>query len=278
MLHSGLHYTQINMPQAHMAVKEKYYDSGIFSVWHDMLGHTGSSMTKRIVKNTHGHPLKYQRFFKIDKVPLCTSCSLRKLIVRPSSLKIENESLLFLERIQENGNAPPITQVVEGVETTIAPFTIEEKAQRSTQATVVNSTTTKNLSDVIICSLFVSLPNSPQLDYEDLQQIHLDDLEEMDLKWQMAMLTMRARRFLKNTGRKFSMNGNETIRAPRSQDTKHKESTRRTVPIESHASLALVSCDRIGVKKPIVETSEAKANADKPKVERKNFGPLIIED
>ncbi|GJQ92909.1 ribonuclease H-like domain-containing protein [Tanacetum coccineum] len=32
------------------------------------------------------------------------------------------------------------------------------------------------------------------------------------------------------------------------------------------------------VKKPIVETSEAKANADKPKVVRKNFGPPIIED
>nr|GEV21268.1 putative reverse transcriptase domain-containing protein [Tanacetum cinerariifolium] len=33
----------------------------------------------------------------------------------------------------------------------------------------------------------------------------------MDLRWQMAMLTMRARRFLKNTRRKFFMNGNETI-------------------------------------------------------------------
>nr|GEV63576.1 hypothetical protein [Tanacetum cinerariifolium] len=51
----------------------------------------------------------------------------------------------------------------------------------------------------------------PQLDNEDLQQIHPDDLEEIDLRWQMAMLTMRARRFLKNNERKFSMNGNETI-------------------------------------------------------------------
>nr|GFB89630.1 hypothetical protein [Tanacetum cinerariifolium] len=32
------------------------------------------------------------------------------------------------------------------------------------------------------------------------------------------------------------------------------------------------------VKKPIVETSEAKASADKPKFEKKNFGPPLIED
>ncbi|GJW87285.1 putative ribonuclease H-like domain-containing protein [Tanacetum coccineum] len=47
-------------------------------------------------------------------------------------------------------------------------------------------------------------PNSPQLDNEDLQQINPDDLKEMDLRWQMAMLTMRARRFLNNTRRKLT--------------------------------------------------------------------------
>ncbi|GJW09850.1 hypothetical protein Tco_1575677 [Tanacetum coccineum] len=46
---------------------------------------------------------------------------------------------------------------------------------------------------------------------EDLQQINVDDLEEMDLMWQMAMLTMRARRFLNKTRRKISANGSETI-------------------------------------------------------------------
>ncbi|GJX99273.1 hypothetical protein Tco_0356292 [Tanacetum coccineum] len=33
-----------------------------------------------------------------------------------------------LWEVIENGNAPPITKVVEGVETTIAPTTAEEKA------------------------------------------------------------------------------------------------------------------------------------------------------
>ncbi|GKD44427.1 ribonuclease H-like domain-containing protein [Tanacetum coccineum] len=93
-------------------------------------------------------------------------------------------------------------------------------------------------------------------------------MEEMDLRWQMAMLTLRARRFFKNTKRKLTVNGNETIgfdkskmecynchkrghftreyRAPRNQDYKNKESSRRNVPVETPTSTALVSCDGLG--------------------------------
>ncbi|GJW34567.1 hypothetical protein Tco_0054599 [Tanacetum coccineum] len=53
----------------------------------------------------------------------------------------------------------------------------------STQATVVNSTTIDNLSDAVIYAFFSSQPNSLQLDNEDLQHIHPDELEEMDLRW-----------------------------------------------------------------------------------------------
>nr|GEV30468.1 ribonuclease H-like domain-containing protein [Tanacetum cinerariifolium] len=38
-------------------------------------------------------------------------------------------------------------------------------------------------------------------------EIDADDLEEMDLKWQMAMLTMRARKFLQKTRRNLGVNG-----------------------------------------------------------------------
>ncbi|GJR84696.1 putative reverse transcriptase domain-containing protein [Tanacetum coccineum] len=38
-------------------------------------------------------------------------------------------------------------------------------------------------------------PNGYQLVYEDLEQIHEDDIEEMDLKWQLALLSIRTRRF-----------------------------------------------------------------------------------
>nr|GEU49162.1 retrovirus-related Pol polyprotein from transposon TNT 1-94 [Tanacetum cinerariifolium] len=61
-------------------------------------------------------------------------------------------------------------------------------------STQVNTSNIGSLSDVVICAFLASQPNSPQIAHEDLQQIYPDDLEEMDLRWQMAMLTMRARR------------------------------------------------------------------------------------
>nr|GFA99381.1 hypothetical protein [Tanacetum cinerariifolium] len=51
-----------------------------------------------------------------------------------------------------------------------------------------------SLSNTVIFSFFASQYTSPQLDNKDLKQIDVDDLEEIDLRWQMAMLTMRARR------------------------------------------------------------------------------------
>ncbi|GKC91051.1 plastid delta12-fatty acid acetylenase, partial [Tanacetum coccineum] len=124
----------------------------------------------------------------------------------------------------------------------------------STQVSAANSTNVDNLSDAVICALFSSQPNNPQLANEDLQQLYPNDLEEIYLRWKMAMLTMRARRFLKNTGRRITMNGNESnsfdkskvecynchkkgyfareCRALRNQDNMNRESSRKSVPVE----------------------------------------------
>nr|GEU63927.1 retrovirus-related Pol polyprotein from transposon TNT 1-94 [Tanacetum cinerariifolium] len=81
----------------------------------------------------------------------------------------------------------------------------------STNVPVFSLPNVDNLSDAVIYSFFASQSNSPHLDNDDLKQIDADDLEEMDLKWQMAKLTMRARRFLQRTGRNLGANGTTSI-------------------------------------------------------------------
>ncbi|GKD40464.1 ribonuclease H-like domain-containing protein [Tanacetum coccineum] len=85
----------------------------------------------------------------------------------------------------------------------------------------------------------------------------------MDLRWNISMLNIRARRFLKNTGRKPDMANKERIRfdmskvecfnchkrghfsrkcrAPRNQYIKNREPIKRTVPVEETTLNALVS-------------------------------------
>ncbi|GJW88072.1 putative ribonuclease H-like domain-containing protein [Tanacetum coccineum] len=178
----------------------------------------------------------------------------------------------------------------------------------STQVNDAYSTNIDNLSDAVIYTL-----------------------EEMDLRWQMAMLTMRARRFLKNTGRKLTVNGNETIgfdkskvecynchkrghfarecRALRNQDNKNKESSRRSVPVETSTSTTLVSCEVSWgnngvirqrrpnmplistslpdlsftgldefVNEPVVENCKAMSSEEEPKVVRKYDDAQSIEE
>nr|GEW72355.1 retrovirus-related Pol polyprotein from transposon TNT 1-94 [Tanacetum cinerariifolium] len=100
----------------------------------------------------------------------------------------------------------------------------------SSKAPVSTLLNVDSLSDAVIYSFFASQYNSPQLDNKDLKKIDADDLEEMDLKWLMAMLAMRARR---------------ECRSPR--DNRNKDIPRRTVPVKVSTSNALVSqCDAVG--------------------------------
>ncbi|GJV42020.1 putative ribonuclease H-like domain-containing protein [Tanacetum coccineum] len=58
-------------------------------------------------------------------------------------------------------------------------------------------------TDELKYSFFANQSSGPQLDHEDLEQVDEFDLEEMDLKWQVAMISMRLKKFYKNTGRKL---------------------------------------------------------------------------
>nr|GEV48438.1 hypothetical protein [Tanacetum cinerariifolium] len=127
----------------------------------------------------------------------------------------------------------------------------------------VSSSNTDSTTDSVSAATSVSVV------YAKFPQIDVDDLKEMDLRWQMAMLTMRARRFLQKTGRNlgdnrvtsmgFDMSKVECYnchkkghfarecRSPKdSRRSGATEPQRRTARVENSTSNSLVSqCDGI---------------------------------
>ncbi|GJR77006.1 ribonuclease H-like domain-containing protein [Tanacetum coccineum] len=106
----------------------------------------------------------------------------------------------------------------------------------STQVNIAYSANIDNLSDVVMCSFFASQPNSPQLVIEDLQQIHPDNIEET-IGFDKSKVECY----------KYHKRGHfaKECKALRNQDNK-KESSRRSVPMETSTFTALVSCDGLG--------------------------------
>nr|GEV44347.1 putative ribonuclease H-like domain-containing protein [Tanacetum cinerariifolium] len=64
----------------------------------------------------------------------------------------------------------------------------------------------------VIQSFVADTEPEQQLAYEDLKQIEKLDLEEMDLKWQMAMLSIRVHRFEQKAGRKIDFDKKDSAR------------------------------------------------------------------
>ncbi|GKF03816.1 hypothetical protein Tco_0034484, partial [Tanacetum coccineum] len=100
-------------------------------------------------------------------------------------------------------------------------------------STASTQVSTANLSDATVYAFLANQPNGSQLVHEDLEQIHEDDLEEMDLKWHLALLSMMTRR---------------ECRGPRNQDSRNwnQDSSRRTINVKETSSKAMLAIDGAG--------------------------------
>ncbi|GJU03538.1 hypothetical protein Tco_1113876 [Tanacetum coccineum] len=117
-------------------------------------------------------------------------------ITGSSSTSQNSQNVAFVSNTTNNTiNTNKADDTTHGVSTT------------HTQGNGVNSVCLDNLCDAVICAFLASQPNCLQLSQEDLEQLHPDDLEEMDLQWEMDILTIRARRFIKRTRKKLDING-----------------------------------------------------------------------
>nr|GEX89821.1 hypothetical protein [Tanacetum cinerariifolium] len=85
-----------------------------------------------------------------------------------------------------------------------------------------------SISHDTVCAYTASQSNDSQINYKDITQIDEYDIEEMDIKWNMAILSMRADRFWKKT------------------DKGRRESYRQGSKEEEQAPKALMAIDGIG--------------------------------
>nr|GEV42217.1 ribonuclease H-like domain-containing protein [Tanacetum cinerariifolium] len=173
-----------------------------------------------------------------------------KLRLKPIKLKPNYQNMAFV-------SSDNTSSTNEAVNTAHSVFAASSQGQASTST----------YADDAMFFFFANKFNTPQLDNEDMEQIDTGDLKEMDLKWQVAMLTIRVKIFIKKTGRNLNFNGKETVRfdktkveccnchmrghfarecrAPKSQENKNRDNTRRVVPVETPAN-ALVITDEMG--------------------------------
>ncbi|GJY01096.1 hypothetical protein Tco_0359248 [Tanacetum coccineum] len=106
--------------------------------------------------------------------------------------------------------------------------------------TNADGTSTSTIPDTVTAEEKIKKKN----DLKARKQIHEDDLDEIDLKWQLALLSMKERKFYQRTGKKIIINRSDTenVLNPRSQENRNRsqDSSKRTVNVEESSSKAIL--------------------------------------
>nr|GEZ04946.1 hypothetical protein [Tanacetum cinerariifolium] len=104
---------------------------------------------------------------------------------------------------------------------------------------VQSETTSQDTASAYIASQ----SSGSRIKFEDINQINEDDMEEMDIKWSMALLSMRADKFWKRTGKKISIHGSDSTQKSRKRKEKNY---RQGSKAEQKTPKALMAIDGVG--------------------------------
>ncbi|GKA62547.1 putative ribonuclease H-like domain-containing protein [Tanacetum coccineum] len=118
---------------------------------------------------------------------------------------------------------------------------------------------TANLSDAAVYAFLANQPNGSQLVHEDLEQIHKDDLKEMDMKCDTAGYDKsKVECFNCHKMGHFA----RERRGPRNQDNRNmnQDSSRRIVNVEETSSKAMVAIDGAGFDWSFMADEEVPTN------------------
>ncbi|GJY94618.1 putative ribonuclease H-like domain-containing protein [Tanacetum coccineum] len=94
---------------------------------------------------------------------------------------------------------------------------------------LITSISTVNFSDNTMYAFMVENLNGSNLLQHDLEQIHEDDLEAMDLKWQLSLLSMRAKRYFERIGKKIFINANDTVGYDKSKQGNNEDTSSKAM-------------------------------------------------